>query len=105
MNENPSNYQQLKAENIERLKELAAINRTTQIIKEAKSVEETLRQICMIIPPAWQYPQFTAARIMFEGKEYSSSEFKATKWVQRQKFETIDGKVGYIEVYYLRKFR
>lgn len=104
MKEKSNNYQQLRAENIERLKELAAINRTTQIIKEAKGVEETLRQICSIIPPAWQYPQFTAARIMFEDKEYSSTEFKATKWVQRQKFETIDNKVGYIEVYYLRKF-
>ncbi|NTV83546.1 MAG: hypothetical protein HGA23_04505, partial [Bacteroidales bacterium] len=60
MKEQPTNYQQLRAENIERLKELAAINRTTQIIKEAKSVEETLRQICMILPPAWQFPQFTA---------------------------------------------
>ncbi|MCU0369873.1 MAG: pyruvate, phosphate dikinase [Bacteroidales bacterium] len=104
MTDNPSNYQQLKAENIERLKELAAINRTTQIIKEAKSVEETLRQICMILPPAWQYPQFTAARILFEDKEYASQEFKATKWVQRQRFETIDSKVGYLEIYYLREF-
>jgi hypothetical protein len=104
MKEQSGKYQQLRAENIERLKELAAINRTTQIIKEAKSVEETLRQICMILPPAWQYPQFTAARILFDGKEYSSSEFKATSWVQRQKFETIDNKVGYIEVYYLKEF-
>jgi hypothetical protein len=106
MDEQPGNYQQLRAENIERLKELAAINRTTQIIKEAKSIEETLRQVCMILPPAWQYPQFTFARILFEGKEYSSStsDFKATKWVQRQKFETIDSKIGYIEVYYLREF-
>jgi len=104
MKEQPSNYQQLRAENIERLKELAAINRTTQIIKEAKSIEETLRQICMILPPAWQYPQFTAARIMFDGEEYASMDFKATKWVQHQKFETIDSKIGFIEVYYLRKF-
>lgn len=102
---NPSgNYQRLRAENIERLKELAAINRTTQIIKEAKTVEDALRQICMIMPPAWQYPEYTAVRIMYDGKDYTSSDFKATKWVQRQKFETIENKVGYIEVYYLRKF-
>ena len=108
MKENSQNhsgkYQQLKAENIERLKELAAINRTTQIIKESKSVEETLMQICTIIPPAWQYPQFTAARILYDGKEYSSGDFKATKWIQRQRFETIDSKVGYLEVYYLKEF-
>lgn len=97
-------YRKLRQENIERLKELAAINRTTQLIREAKSIEETLRQIAMILPPAWQYPQFTAARILFDGHEFNSSEFKATPWVQRQKFETIDGKIGYIEVYYLREF-
>ncbi|MFO7614111.1 MAG: PEP/pyruvate-binding domain-containing protein, partial [Bacteroidales bacterium] len=97
-------YQQLRAENIERLKELAAINRTTQILKETKTVEDALRQICMILPPAWQYPQHTAARIMYDGKDYTSGDFKPTKWVQRQKFETIDNKVGYIEVYYLRRF-
>ncbi|HPI86939.1 MAG TPA: hypothetical protein PLR01_11235, partial [Bacteroidales bacterium] len=101
---NPANYLQLKAQNIERLKELAAINRTTQIIKEGKSIEETLKQISTILPPAWQYPQFTAARILYEGKEFASIEFKATPWVQRQRFETIDNKVGYIEVYYLKEF-
>ncbi len=99
-----ANFQQLRAENIERLKELAAINRTTQIIKEGKSLEETLRQICMILPPAWQYPQLTAARITYDGKEYTSTEFKPTKWLQQQRFETIDNKVGFIEIYYLRQF-
>jgi hypothetical protein len=98
------NYHKLRQENIERLKELAAINRTTQIIREAKSVEETLRQIAMILPPAWQYPQFTVGRIVFNGKEYTSGDFKPTKWVQRQKIETIDGNLGFIEVFYLRQF-
>ncbi len=100
-----TNFQQLRAENIERLKELAAINRTTQIIKEGKPVEETLRQVCMIIPPAWQYPQFTAARISFDGKDYfSNPDYKPTRWIQQQNFETIDGRSGMIEVCYLRKF-
>ncbi len=101
----PANsFQQLRAENIERLKELAALNRTTQILKESKTVEEALRQVCMIMPPAWQYPQFTGARIIYDGKEYYSSSFEPTKWIQRQKFQTIDDKVGYIEVFYIRKF-
>jgi hypothetical protein len=103
-NNQQKHYQKLQQENIERLKELAAINRTTQIIREAKTIDETLRQIALIIPPAWQYPQFTAARILFGGKEFTSGDFKATKWVQRQKLETIDGNVGYIEVYYLKNF-
>jgi hypothetical protein len=97
-------FRQLQAENIERLKELAALNRTTHILKEAKTIEEALRQVCTIVPPAWQYPQFTAARIIYDGKEYQSGAFELTKWIQRQKFDTIDNKVGYIEVCYLKKF-
>lgn len=101
---NGSEFQQLKAENIERLKELAAINRASQIIKEGKGVDETLKQLVMILPPAWQYPAFTVARIIFNGKEHSTTDFRQTEWVQRQKFETIDNKIGYIEVYYTKKF-
>jgi hypothetical protein len=97
-------YQQLQAENIERLKELAALNRATQIVKEGKSVEETLIQLAMILPPAWQYPAFTAARIKYNNKEFTTPDFKQTDWVQRQKFRTINNKIGYIEVYYTKKF-
>lgn len=89
----------------ERLKELACINSTTDIIKQQKSVEETLQQICHILPPAWQFPEFTVARISFDGKEYSTPDFKETEWQQGQSFETLHGKKGRIEVYYTRKFR
>lgn len=88
----------------ERLKELAAINRTTQILKENKSVEETLQHVCMILPSAWQYPEFTTARIRFDGKEYRSPDFEESQWVQHQGFNTIDEKTGSIEIFYTRKF-
>ncbi len=88
----------------ERLKELSAINRTTQILKENKSVEETLQHICMILPSAWQYPEFTNARIRFDDKEYRSSDFVESQWLQHQGFNTIDGKSGSIEIFYTIKF-
>ena len=40
----------LLAEKAERLKELACINQTTQIVKEGNSIEETLRRITFILP-------------------------------------------------------
>ncbi|MDP2422709.1 MAG: PEP/pyruvate-binding domain-containing protein [Bacteroidales bacterium] len=88
----------------ERLKELAAINRTTQILKENKPVDETLQHVCMILPSAWQYPEFTTARIRFDGKEYHSSDFEESEWIQRQGFITIDEQPGSIEIFYTRKF-
>lgn len=94
----------LMHERRERLKELAAINQTTQILREGKPVDETLQQLAMIFPDAWQYPAYTVVRIVFDGKEYRSVRFAETIWVQRQQFETINGKKGYIEVYYTREF-
>lgn len=94
----------LMHERRERLKELAAINQTTQILREGKPVDETLQQLAMIFPDAWQYPAYTVVRIVFDGKEYHSVRFAETIWVQRQQFETINGKKGYIEVYYTREF-
>ena len=52
-------FDQLQRENTERLKELKAINQTTQIIDEGKSVDETLMEICAILPKSWQYPKYT----------------------------------------------
>ncbi len=93
------------AEKKERLKELACINRTTQILKEGKSPAETLRKVVQILPDAWQYPERTVARIVFEDEEYRSRNFATSNWCQSQDFHTVSGKKGSIEIYYLQKFR
>jgi hypothetical protein len=97
-------FYKLLAENKERLKELSAINRTTSIIKEGRTVEGTLRQICLILPDAWQFPQYTVARIKYQGMEVTSAAFFETSWVQQQEFSTIDGEKGVIEVFYTQDF-
>lgn len=97
-------FKKLNRENIERLKELKAINKTSEIIEEGKPVDETLQEICAMLPKSWQYPKFTAARIKYEGKTYSSKEFRETKWLQTESFVTIDNKKGFIEIYYLKEF-
>lgn len=90
-------------ETAERLKELKAINQTSKIIEEGKPVDETLQEICSILPKSWQYPRYTAARIRFEGKTYVSKPFEETDWFQSEPFVTIDNKVGAVEVFYLRE--
>ncbi|KAF0199057.1 MAG: pyruvate phosphate dikinase PEP/pyruvate-binding protein [Bacteroidetes bacterium] len=88
----------------ERLKELAAINQTTQILREGKPIDETLQQLAMIFPEAWQYPAFTSARIKFGAKEYKSVGFQESRWLQRQHFETINERKGAIEIFYTKEF-
>jgi hypothetical protein len=98
------NFQKLRAQTLERLKELATLNKTNQIIRENKSIEETLKHICMILPDGWQYPAFTGARIIFDNKIYLSPNFEISPWLQVQEFETIDGQKGSIEICYTKKF-
>ena len=100
---NAEDYYRLMAQTKERLKELSAINRTVSIIKEAKPIADTLHQFCMILPDAWQYPEYTVARVKYAQYEFTSPGFKETPWCQREGFESIDGFFGAIEIFYTRE--
>lgn len=102
--QNPREIQRLLFERAERLKELAAINQTTDILKEGKPLDETLQQLSQLFPSAWQYPEYTVCCISFNGKEYKSPGFIRTNWVQRQSFDVIDGRSGYIDIFYTKEF-
>jgi hypothetical protein len=97
-------FYKLLNDNKERLKELKAINKTSEIITAGKPVEETLQQICCILPKSWQYPRYTAVRIRFEEKEYCSRSFEDTPWCQQENFITLDNKQGSVEIFYLKSF-
>ena len=100
----PREIRKLIFERTERLKELAAINQTNDILREGKPVDETLQHLAKLFPNAWQYPEFTVCRIAYNGKEYRSQGFAESRWLQRQSFEAIDGSSGYIDIFYTREF-
>jgi hypothetical protein len=104
-NNNDPEYKRLLHEQQERLKELACINRTTSVLKEGKPIEEALQQIVLLLPAAWQYPEYTVARIKFMNKEFETSNFIETSWRIYQEFTTIDDEKGSVEVFYTREFR
>ncbi len=87
----------------ERLKELACINRTTQILKERKPLEETLMHLVLELPGAWQYPEYAVVRIRYRNRSFESPGFVETVWKLYQEFTTIEAK-GSVEVYYTREF-
>ncbi len=103
-NKNNPDYKRLLHEQQERLKELACINRTTAILKEGRPIEESLQQVVLVLPTAWQYPEYTVARITYMDKVYESADFVETAWRMGQEFETVDGETGTIEVFYTTKF-
>ncbi|GAB4292525.1 MAG: PEP/pyruvate-binding domain-containing protein [Marinilabiliales bacterium] len=102
--ETSHNIVKLLHEKEERLKELQGINKTVEIIKHSKSVENSLNQIARILPAAFQYPENTCSIISYGNRCYKSANFKETKWFISQKFETINDKQGEIKVFYTKKF-
>ncbi len=102
--EKNNDFEKLLHESRERLKELNAINKTTAIIRENKSTDETLHNICLILPNAMQYPEHTVARIRYMDNEYKTHLFHETQWKLSKSFKTIDNFQGVIEVFYTREF-
>jgi len=100
----PREIRKLIFERTERLKELSAINQTNDILREGKPVDETLQQLAKLFPGAWQYPEFTVCRIVYNEKEFLSPGFVESRWLQRQSFDSIEGGSGYIDIFYTREF-
>jgi PAS domain S-box-containing protein len=87
----------------ERVKELTALQQTARILQdETKTVPELLREISMLVPSAWQYPEVTATRIRFGDLEFKTDGFVTTPWCQRSEFAAGNLK-GEIEVVYLEQ--
>jgi hypothetical protein len=92
-------------DNTERLKELKGLNQTSSILRENRSMEETLQMICSILPDAWQYPEFAVARVSYDKLVFTSKGFVETPWTQKQVFEAPNNKKGLIEIFYLKEFQ
>ncbi len=88
----------------ERVKELSCLYGIASLIQQSgDSMDAILKGTVEIIPPSWQYPDITCARIQFEEFVYYSPEFRESDWVQKADIY-IDGKnLGKVEVFYLEK--
>jgi signal transduction histidine kinase len=95
-------YENLVHDLGERVKELTALHGTARILGTQGTVEDWLREFVDLLPPAWQYPDVTAARVRVGGLECATSNFTETNWTQRVEFSTADGP-GLIEVVYLEE--
>lgn len=88
----------------ERVKELTALHGTVRVLQDStKALEEIFGEIVALVPPAWQYPEVTAARIRFEGLTVTTPSFHETVWMQRAPLVTAKGMSGSIDVVYLEQ--
>ncbi|KKN11081.1 hypothetical protein LCGC14_1030110 [marine sediment metagenome] len=85
----------------ERVKELNCLYGISEFagIQET-SIDDIIIDTLNLIPPAWQFPSVTCARITYDGKKSKTLNFKETNWKIDSKIQLLD-KILIIEVYYL----
>lgn len=87
----------------ERIKELTCLYSLAQIAEGRMQLGDILQGVVEHLPPAWQYPEATAARIVYDGCPYIAGDFE--KCVDRQSADLVvkQRKRGTIEVGYTRE--
>jgi len=88
----------------ERYKELGALYKVTQLSLEVdRPLGEIIEDSLEVILESWQYPEVTCARISVEGEDYTSDNFRETKWLQSSTIGVADKPSGKVEVGYLEE--
>ena len=88
----------------ERIKELNCLYSISKLRERTDfSLEDILQAILDLIPPAWQYPEITCARIIFNGSEFTTTNYKNSRWKLTRDIMVYSERVGTLEVCYLEE--
>jgi len=88
----------------ERAKELRCLYTVISALsRREESPPVVFNWILGAIPPAWQYPEDTTARIEYFGRSYALDDFVETPWRMRSTISIWRTQVGVIEVHYKRE--
>jgi predicted nucleotidyltransferase len=87
----------------ERAKELKCIYRVCEALKDENAeLIIVFSAVLEAIPPGYQYPTVCEARIILEGKSYSSADFAETQWMQKAEIVIDNHVAGEIRVCYVQ---
>jgi len=67
------------------------------------SLNEILQGVVHLIPPSWQYPEITCARISLEGQEFKTGNFDDSIWRQAGDIIVNGEHLGALEVCFLEE--
>jgi hypothetical protein len=67
------------------------------------SLDAILQAVIDFIPPAFQYPEITCARIIFDRYEFTTENFIDTRWKLAHEITVNNERIGTLEVCYLEE--
>jgi signal transduction histidine kinase len=86
----------------ERVKELTCLYGMAQVADRMDlPFEEAVQRVVELLPPAWQYPSATAARITMDGGVFRSADFREGERRQAADIRVKGRAVGLVEVFCL----
>ena len=87
-----------------RVKELNCLYGITKLIEKSELLlPKIFKEVVELIPPAWQYPDITCARLIINDQEFKTENFKESIWQQTTKIKVHGKQKGILEVFYLEK--
>ena len=89
----------------ERVKEIGCLYSVISLLgnKNYASIEEKIHDIMKLIPTGWQYTNDACVKIILEGKEYKTDNFKETPWRQTAEILVNGASKGILAVSYLQE--
>ena len=88
----------------ERMKELNCLYFVSSIVESPDlSLEEICKMTVTAIPPAWQFPDITEARIEFEEHSCQTERFRETPWMLVSDISVHGTSIGHVKVCYLEE--
>jgi DNA-binding NarL/FixJ family response regulator/signal transduction histidine kinase len=88
----------------ERVKELSCLYSISKLImKPDISLDGIIQGTVNLIPPSWQYPEITCARVNLEGWDFRTENYRESLWKQTANI-SVHGEIsGFVEVRYLEE--
>ena len=88
----------------ERIKEIKCLYNISSLRDGTNfSLDDILQGIVDFIPSAIPYPEIACARILFNQYDFTTKNFKDTKWKLSQEIKVNDERIGALEVCYLEE--
>jgi pyruvate,water dikinase len=88
----------------ERDKELNCLYKIEELLSSPGALRETVFEGAVAaIPPAFQYPDWCRAKIVFEGQVFAPRDFRDTPWVHTADIIVQKRAVGSLSVFYVRE--
>ena len=88
----------------ERVKELNYLFGISKLFeRQDLSSGDLFQGVVNLIPHAWQYPEITCARVILEGEEFRTEDFRESIWRQASIITLHGERIGTVEVFYLEE--